>query len=88
MGAKREYKNAFDAAVKIVKGEGPTALFKGLSPALLRQSTYGSMRYGFYTPIKKVMGMEDPKNVSLWKKVVAGSLAGAVSSAMCNPTVS
>lgn len=68
-----QYTNSFSAFKSIINTEGPKALFKGLSPALLRQSTYGSMRYGFYHP--------------LWKKVVAGSAAGAVSSIVANPLV-
>merc|ERR1719261_1143446 len=68
-----------DCAAKMVKAEGTGALFKGLPPALVRQSTYGSLRYGLYTPLKKaisVPGEPDP----LWKKIVAGGGAGAVAS--------
>merc|ERR1719487_1324805 len=44
-----------DCAGKMVKSEGPGALFKGLPPALVRQSTYGSLRYGLYTPMKDML---------------------------------
>ena len=50
------YNGTMDCASKLVKAEGPGALFKGLPPALLRQSTYGSLRYGLYGPIKNSMG--------------------------------
>merc|ERR1719199_929095 len=43
-----------DCAGKLVKSEGAGALFKGLPPALLRQSTYGSLRYGLYGPIPQL----------------------------------
>ena len=52
LGAKRIYSGSFDAALKIFQTEGITALWKGISPALLRQATYGSLRYGSYEPIK------------------------------------
>jgi hypothetical protein len=82
-----QYTNSFSAVVTVVKNEGITALWKGLSPALLRQSIYGSMRYGFYTPFKKLLGVPDnPRQVPLWKKVLAGSAAGAISSVVANPT--
>merc|ERR1719487_3146012 len=75
-----------DCAGKLVKAEGPSALFKGLPPALVRQSTYGSLRYGLYGPIKGSLGIEAGKPVPLWKKIVAGGAAGGVASAIANPT--
>jgi len=82
-----QYRNSFLAVRAIISKEGFSALWKGLSPALLRQSTYGSMRYGFYSPFKKFLGVPDnSKLVPLWKKVLAGSAAGAISSIVANPT--
>jgi hypothetical protein len=43
-----QYKSAFDAARVIAKEEGVMALYKGIKPALLRQSTYGGIRVGLY----------------------------------------
>jgi len=84
-GGARQYKTVFDAVPKIMRTEGPAALFKGVKPALLRQATYGSMRYGFYTPIKNALGMR-PGEDCLWKKILSGALSGAVSSGLANPT--
>merc|ERR1719331_3505933 len=75
-----------DCAKKLVAAEGPTALFTGLPPALVRQSTYGSLRYGLYGPIKNSLGIKPGEPVPLWKKIVAGGTAGAVASAIANPT--
>lgn len=75
-----------DAITKIFRKEGALAFFKGLSPALVRQSTYGSLRYGLYTPIKALLGISSSGETPLWKKVTAGAGAGAISSALCNPT--
>jgi len=52
LGSVRQYSGSFDAVGKIARNEGILAFWKGIAPALLRQATYGSMRYGFYTPIK------------------------------------
>ena len=59
-GGVKMYNGTMDCAGKLVKSEGAGALFKGLPPALLRQSTYGSLRYGLYGPIKDSMG-EPPR---------------------------
>jgi hypothetical protein len=85
LGAVRQYNGAVDAFQKIVSKEGVRALWKGLSPALVRQSTYGSLRYGLYTPIKKVL-VPDGKKETMFTKITAGAVAGAVASAIANPT--
>jgi len=85
-GAAKMYAGSIDCASKLVKADGVGALFKGLPPALVRQSTYGSMRYGFYTPIRDMLGIEPGKPVPLWKKIVAGAGSGAIASALANPT--
>ena len=55
-GGVKAYNGSLDCATKLVRSEGPSSLFKGLPPALVRQSTYGSLRYGLYGPIKNSMG--------------------------------
>jgi len=85
-GAVKQYNGSVDCASKLVKAEGPGALFKGLPPALVRQSTYGSLRYGLYGPIKNSLGIKAGEPVPLWKKIVAGGGAGAIASAVANPT--
>ncbi|KAL3895163.1 MAG: hypothetical protein SGPRY_013589, partial [Prymnesium sp.] len=85
-GGVRNYNGSLDCARKLTVAEGPGALFKGLPPALVRQSTYGSLRYGLYAPIKNAMGITPGQPVPLWKKIVAGGTAGAVASAVANPT--
>ncbi len=70
----------------MVQTEGPKALFKGLIPALLRQSSYGTIRYGSYEPIKQALGADDSGNCPFWKKVLAGCICGVISSSIANPT--
>jgi len=88
-GGVKVYNGTMDCASKMVKADGPGALFKGLPPALVRQSTYGSLRYGMYGPIRNSLGVKPgtpAKDIPLWKKIVAGAAAGAISSAVANPT--
>jgi len=87
--ASRQYSSSLDCAMKLMRSEGPQALWRGLPPALIRQSTYGSMRYGLYAPIRNALESTSGSGSStpaLWQKVVAGASAGAVASAIANPT--
>jgi len=91
-GSTRLYNGSVDCARKLLRSEGARALFKGLSPALLRQSTYGSIRYGLYAPLRDALGADTGAGVgaggqlALGKKVVAGAAAGALASGIANPT--
>ncbi len=85
-GGPKMYNGAVDCGKQMVRAEGIGALFKGLPPALVRQSTYGSLRYGLYGPIKGKLGIQKGEPVPLWKKIAAGGAAGAIASAIANPT--
>mmetsp|Transcript_48798 Transcript_48798/g.145799 ORF Transcript_48798/g.145799 Transcript_48798/m.145799 type:complete len:303 (+) Transcript_48798:78-986(+) len=87
-GKVQRYSGSLDCAMKLARSEGPQALFRGLPPALLRQSTYGSLRYGLYMPIRNALGVDPsrPKEIPLHKKVLAGAAAGALASGIANPT--
>jgi len=85
LGAKRVYSGAMNAFWTIFRNEGPTALWKGVSPALARQATYGSLRYGAYEPIKGFLGVDAEGNSPLWKKIAAGAITGVFSGSITNP---
>jgi solute carrier family 25 (mitochondrial carrier), member 14/30 len=71
----------------IAREEGILALWKGMVPSAVREMSYSSIRFGLYAPIKKfLIGETSPAEVPLWKKIVAGGLAGGVGSAIANPT--
>jgi hypothetical protein len=57
-GGQRLYRGPLDCVRILVRAGGPSALFIGLPPALLRQSTYGSLRYGLYGPIRNSIGVK------------------------------
>lgn len=48
-GAKKEYKNTFDALTNILRNEGVVGIYKGLGAGLMRQATYTTTRLGVYT---------------------------------------
>ena len=85
-GTERIYKNAIDCMVQTAKGEGITALWKGLEPALWRQASYGSLRYGLYSPIKDMLAPGvAKKDLSIGYKILAGGLSGTVAQMLANP---
>ncbi|KXJ23121.1 kidney mitochondrial carrier protein 1 [Exaiptasia diaphana] len=79
------YRGMAHAFFKITKEEGVMALYNGVAPALLRQATYGSLKLGLYHAIKRML-IKDPKDEKLYLNVIAGIIAGSLSSAICNPT--
>ncbi len=49
------YRNMFHCMVTVGREEGLGGLYKGLTPALLRQAVYSSVRMGVYEPIRDVI---------------------------------
>jgi solute carrier family 25 (mitochondrial carrier), member 14/30 len=85
-----KYSSFIDAGIKIYRHEGYKALYSGLSSALLRQSVYGTIKFGSYYTLKnfvvnKVYHDKDVSENTMINVTCAG-VAGAVSSAIANPT--
>ncbi|XP_014251708.1 mitochondrial uncoupling protein Bmcp isoform X2 [Cimex lectularius] len=72
-----------DAILKISKQEGFKAFYYGIWPAVLRQATYGTIKFGTYYSLKSflVNGEED-----VTVNICCAVVAGMVSSAIANPT--
>mmetsp|Transcript_644 Transcript_644/g.2269 ORF Transcript_644/g.2269 Transcript_644/m.2269 type:complete len:325 (+) Transcript_644:120-1094(+) len=85
-GSARQYRNTLDAAFRIARSEGAGAFVKGLKPAVVRQLTYGSLRFGLYSHCKELYGV--PANsmqaVPL-RKALAAMTAGGVAAFVCTP---
>lgn len=62
--------------------EGVSGLWRGLSPALLRQSIYGSLRYGLYAPVLTFISEDN----GFTEKIVAGAFSGGFAAFIANPT--
>ena len=50
--------------------------FHSLTPALLREATYSTIRIGAYEPIKVLFGATDRHHTPLAKKLGAGATSG------------
>lgn len=81
----RDYKSlGIIGSIKtITKEEGIHAFWKGVSAAWLREVSYTSLRLGLYSPIKKLMGIDDKSHFIM--KFSAGSAAGVLGSLVGNP---
>ncbi|KAJ1446274.1 mitochondrial carrier domain-containing protein [Pelagophyceae sp. CCMP2097] len=77
----------FAVARSIVVNEGFGALWKGIAPALLRQSSYTGLCLVLYEPMRDcIAGGASPEDLPFYKRVMAGGAAGAVSIFAMNPT--
>ena len=86
------YTGAFDAAVNIVRRDGVTALWDGLTAAYLRQFTYSMVTLGVFSySLDSAQRRKDKDEKSLkhsvgfGTKMLLGGLSGAVGAFVGNP---
>lgn len=79
------YRGMTHAMLRIFREEGLAALYSGISPAILRQATYGTIKIGVYQTLKSMV-VENPQESTLFINVCCGVVAGIVSSSLANPT--
>jgi len=59
-----------------LKEEGFRGLYKGLSPSLLREASYSTIRMGLYEPFRSLIHDPSIKNEPLSNKVLAAGASG------------
>ncbi|KAL6608297.1 hypothetical protein ACP70R_041360 [Stipagrostis hirtigluma subsp. patula] len=80
------YDNFLDACVKIVREEGPTELYRGLTPSLIGVVPYAATNYFAYDTLKKVYKkMFKTNEIGNIPTLLIGSAAGAISSSATFP---
>lgn len=86
-GGTPQYNGMIDAARKIALEEGPTGLWKGVTPALLRQVSYTSICMVLYEPLRDLFGANgnNRKEIPFINKFLAGGCAGAIGISLANP---
>ncbi|KAK7873949.1 hypothetical protein R5R35_012959 [Gryllus longicercus] len=83
--AELKYRGMTDALLQISKQEGVKALYSGIWPAVLRQATYGTIKFGTYYSLKRIASQgREKEDVAV--NVCCAVVAGMVSSAIANPT--
>lgn len=85
--APRKYRGMFHGIAQIARDETIAGLYKGFTPALMREGVYASMRAGFYEPLKYILGEDASKGgLPFYKKVIAGAVAGGCGAFVATPT--
>jgi hypothetical protein len=81
------YKGMMDVASKIISEEGPTALWKGSTPALMRQISYTSSCMVLYEPFRDFFrtNVGNRSEIPFINKFLAGGCAGAIGISIANP---
>lgn len=86
-----KYRGMIDCFLKISRQEGARALYSGIGPAVLRQSTYGTIKFGTYYTLKHIANsngwlIDEYGNENVLGNMGCAIVAGAISSAIANPT--
>ena len=77
---------ALAIAKNVVKANGVTGLYAGLSASLTRQATYGTARIGLHRVFsKKLSQMNDGQDISFFQKVMSGMTSGAIAVCIGTP---
>jgi len=82
------YKGIAHTLITIGKEEGLTSIYRGLSPALVRQSVYGTIKFGLYYSSKDVAKrlVRHPQKESTLVNLCCAVVAGSVSATLATPT--
>ncbi|XP_053608452.1 mitochondrial uncoupling protein Bmcp [Plodia interpunctella] len=83
------YTGMVDCFVKTSQQEGIKALYCGIWPAVLRQATYGTIKFGTYYSLKDVFSKyraDGGSKEHLVTNTFCAAFSGGLSSAIANPT--
>ncbi|KAJ4328363.1 Mitochondrial dicarboxylate transporter [Fusarium piperis] len=80
-----ERKNVLETILHIVRNEGVSGLYRGLSAGLLRQLTYGSTRFAIYESIKEQSSKQGSGSAPMAVLLPGAFLSGACGALVGNP---
>eukprot|EP00741_Cyanophora_paradoxa_P005898 tig00000949_g5716.t1 len=84
-GEGKVFDNVFDCLIKTAKYDGIAGLQKGLKSMLVRELVINSLRLGTFEPILHRIHDHDFGPAPIWKKLIAGGIAGLLGSFAANP---
>ena len=77
VGHPTQYRGTADCLYTVARQEGVGRLYRGLSPAVVRQAVYGTIKYGLYYSVKDVvMWRWGGGQESMPLNILCGILAG------------
>jgi len=85
-GGQSQYRGMFKTGIGVVQEEGLLMLWRGMLPAIYRHAVYTGFRMSAYEEIRTQMCKKDKDGFPLWKKVIAGMMAGGIGQFMASPT--
>ena len=82
------YRGIVHTLATIAREEGLTSIYRGLSPALVRQAVYGTIKFGLYYSSKDVAKrlVRQPHRESTLVNLCCAIVAGSVSATLATPT--
>lgn len=83
-GGQKQYKTSFHALTTILKNEGLSGIYTGLSAGLLRQATYTTTRLGIYSSLFDMFS-KDGKPPNFFTKALIGVTAGGIGAFVGTP---
>lgn len=83
---KRKYGNVIQTAVTLIKEEGPTALYKGIVPTMLRQGCNQAANFTAYQFFKsKWQELSGKPELAPWQHMLIGGISGGFGPSVNNP---
>ena len=79
------YTNSFQCIFKTFQKEGVTGIQRGLAASMLREGSKNFFRIGMFHPVLEKLHPDHTTPAPIWKRLIAGSLPGAVGAITCNP---
>ncbi|CAG8560054.1 3378_t:CDS:2 [Dentiscutata erythropus] len=80
-----KYHGTFDAVVKIVKNEGPLALYNGLESTIWRHATWNGGYFGVIFNVRRMLPKPKSKQQTLLNNFIAGGIGGTVGTIINTP---
>ncbi|KAK7076202.1 hypothetical protein SK128_002360 [Halocaridina rubra] len=85
VATSKEHRTSFHVIKHVIKTEGVTAMYSGLSAGLLRQATYTTTRLGIYTWLFEKASGPNGEPPNFFVKAALGMAAGVVGSFVGTP---
>jgi len=79
------YKSTGDAVGKIIKQEGPLALYKGFEAQMTRNAIWNGTYFGVINFTKQILWTPKDKASEIWRNFTAGFIAGTLATTLNTP---